>query len=175
MNKLLFFIVFVFAVNTQVQAQDWDAFIAAYTGDNGESADTLFLEGDDSLEIAELTFRNLFAYNKAHKPRKSKFYIVSFLHCARHMYLDPDGPFMASLQDIRPKVRKTSFYYNNEPKLYGKVMFFFITDMYMTGANTATVHGGYYQSDDACAGHKWSMKRVDGLWEIDRVVIEWAL
>ncbi|MBI1184289.1 hypothetical protein GC194_08450 [bacterium] len=156
-------------------AQDWDAFITAYSGANESDATDSVMSADDSLELAELTFRNLFANNKAVKPRKSKFYIISFLHCARHMYIDPDGPFMASLQDVRPKVRKTSFYYNNEKKLYGEVIFFFITEMKITGKNSAIVRGGYYQSDDACAGHLYTIRKVDGVWDIKHVVEEWVL
>ena len=175
MRKLLLLIAFTVLGLASANAQDWDAFIAAYTGDNGERVDSFEMDSYDSLELAELAFRTLFANNKAYKPRKSKFYIVSFLHCARHMYIDPDGPFMASLQDIRPKVRKTSFYYNKEEKLYGEVMFFFITEMDMTGKNTAIIKGGYYQTDEACAGHKYNMKRVDGVWDIERVVVEWEL
>jgi len=178
-NKIMKTLAFVFlglffGVSSSF-AQDWDAFISAYAGGDEVSGDTLNMNGDDSLELAELTFRNLFANNKAVKPRKSKCYVISFLHCARHMYIDPDGPFMASLQDVRPKVRKTSFYYKNEKKLYGEVIFFFITDMKMTGKNTAVIRGGYYQSDDACAGHLYTMKRISGVWDIERVVVEWVL
>jgi hypothetical protein len=157
-----------------VFGQDWDAFISAW-GSEEVSADTFLMGPDDSMELAELTFRNLFANNKGVKPRKSKYYIISFLHCAPHKYIDPDGPFMATLQDVRPKVRKASYYYGNEEKLYGEVMFFFITEMRLTGKDSAVIKGGYYQNDTICAGHLYHMQRIDGVWDIRRVSVEWVL
>lgn len=157
-----------------LQAQDWDAFIAAYTGSSA-SADTFQLDEEDSLELTEASFRYIFEHNRAVKPRKSKYYILSFLHCAQHLSLDPDPPFMASLSDVKPRVRGSLFYFKNKRRLYGKVMFFFITEMEMTGKNTAEVRIGYYQSDDACAGHIYHFKRINGYWELKRSVVEWQL
>ena len=171
MKKALFLLFFL-SGSLSLMAQDWDAFIEAYMGTNAD-ADTLQLDGDDSLEIAEASFRYIFAHNRGVKPRKSKYYILSFLHCAQHLSLDPEAPLMASLSDIRPKVRGHMFYFKNKRKLYDKVMFFFITDMAMTGPNTAEVRIGYYQNDEVCAGHIYTFKRVNGYWELKRSVIEW--
>ncbi|MGB0432027.1 MAG: hypothetical protein ACPGLV_16250 [Bacteroidia bacterium] len=176
MRIILTCLLFLLGSAQLTQAQNWDAVIAAFSDDGGSTkAELDTMNAEDSLELAELAFRNLFANNKMVKPRKSKYYIISFLHCARHMYIDPDGPFMASLQDVRPKVKKTSFYYRKEKKLYDKVVYFFITEMIQINDNTAVIKGGYYQDDEHCAGHKYYMKRVDGYWEIERVSVEWAL
>lgn len=155
-------------------AQDWDAFIDAYMGTSAD-ADSFKLDADDSLELSETAFRYIFDHNRAIKPRKSKYFILSYLHCARHLSLDPDPPYMAALSDIKPRVRSSSFYFKNRKRLYGKVMFFFITEMEMTGRNKAEVRIGYYQTDDACAGHIYHFKRINGVWELQRSVIEWQL
>ena len=155
-------------------AQDWEAFIEAFSS-NGEVADTLEMDEYDSLELSELTFRFLMKNNQAVKPAKSKYYILSFLHCAQHLSLNPDGPLMIEMQDVRPKVRNTMYYFQNKKKLEGKVMFFFITEMEMVTPDIAQVKGGYYQSDDACRGHIYRYKRESGVWELQRSVIEWEL
>lgn len=175
MRIILTCLLFLFGGVQLAQAQDWDAFINAFSEDGSGEAKLDTMNAADSLELAELTYRNLFANNKMVKPRKSKFYIISYLHCARHMYLDPERELLVSLQDVRPKVRKTSFYYNKEKKLYDKVAYFFITEMIQINDDTAIIRAGYYQDDDHCAGHKYYMKRVDGYWDIERVTVEWVL
>lgn len=172
-TKLLFSFLFLFG-SLSAFSQDWESFIEAFST-NEELADTFQMDEYDSLELAELTFRLLIRNNQAVKPFKSKYFIMSFLHCAQHMSLNPEAPLMIALQDIRPRIKNTMYYFSNKKKLEGKVMFFFITEMTMVDANTAQVKGGYYQSDNACRGHIYRYKREDGVWELQRSVIEWEL
>lgn len=172
MKKACFFL-WLSLASTGLMAQDIEAFAALF--EDEPMADTLEMNPEDSVDLAELAFRHMFKNNMCIKPRKSKYYIISFLHCADHLYLDPEGYFMDRLQDIRPKVRSATYFYNRRDKLEGKVVIFFVTDMSLIAPDLAIVKGGYYQSMDACAGNRYLFRFDRGVWELERVVLEWQI
>lgn len=159
--------------STQLKAQTWEDFAGGYIdADN----DSLYLDPMDSLDISEIVFRHLFVHNNAVKRKKSKNYIISWFHAANHRYIDPSGPFIARFYDIKPRVKKASYYYLKKKKFEeGEVIFFFITDIFMRPDGRVEAHGGYYQSDKACAGNRYILKNDGGVWIIDSSVLEWTL
>lgn len=138
-----------------------------------DEEDTTKIGAEDSLDIAEKCFIDLFYTNKG--KRKHKHYIISFLHYAPFKYIDPSPSFMARFSNITPSVKNLTYYYDNEKKLKGKVLLCYVRDMERVSKNRVIVHCGYWESRRTSAGHKIELVYKNGAWEIDRSVVEWEL
>lgn len=142
---------------------DWD----------DEERDSLKLEPEDSLDLAEACFRDMFFTHKARGKRK--YFVIGWEHLAKHKYSDPDADFVARFNKIRPKVKKLSYYYDNEKKLTGKVLMFYMGDIWKIDDDLAIVRCGYWYSDDEAYGCRYLMKYEDGLWQVKKSFIEWQM
>ncbi|MCB0736408.1 MAG: hypothetical protein KDC92_02760 [Bacteroidetes bacterium] len=163
--RLFFVLVVLLLANGSALAQDdW--------GDE-EQTDSLALDESDSLDAAEICFRDVFQTRKS--DRKAKFFSIGWEHVANNRYIDPDDDFMFRFKDVRPKVKTISYYYNNLKKTKDKTVLCYMGEITKVDRYKIEVHCGYWESDTRAAGHLYIVEMIDGEWQITSSAIEWMI
>ncbi len=110
---------------------------------------------DEAYDIIEAVFRYQYETNVANPNQNLSTFFLEVFHT------DAPPEIIDRFDGMKPPVRKRSAFEK------GKGIIFRIESIERTGADSAEVNGGYYQSGLSASGDVFTVVRKDGRWVVE--------